>query len=257
MTPAENIGLLIDAWKLLVARFPGARIEQADGVATMFANIPLPFLNVSVLDRPAVTAKSMAAALDIAKQRAATCVHPSMIALSEDWVPGDWEQIATRHGFSRALNMTGMSAHELRPPRRPAPNIEFRRVTDVPTARDLAIVNAHAYKMPPELFECIANLCIWQAESFGYVGYADGRAITAAATFPAAGTIYVAFVATMPDAHGRGYAEAVMRKAIEEGQRSIGARRLTLHASDMGRPLYQSMGFQPGGSVPLLVPANP
>lgn len=255
MTTEENVGLLIDAWKVMVNRFPGGHIHHTDGVATMFANLPLPFLNVSVLDRP-VDEKSMHDALALARRRAATCAHHSMLALCEDWVPKDWESIATEQGFSRTLNMTGMAARELRPPRRAAPHIEFRRVADETTARDIAMVNAHAYKMPTELFECIANLYLWQEDSFGHVGYAAGRAITAAATLPVAGTIYVAFVATLPEAHGKGYAEAVMRKAIQEAQNAMGMRRLTLHASDMGRPLYQSMGFEPAGSVPLLVQEN-
>jgi len=71
---------------------------------------------------------------------------------------------------------------------------------------------------------------------------------------PVAGTIYVAFVATLPEAHGKGYAEAVMRHAIEQGRRAMGFTRMTLHASDMGRPVYLAMGFDPGPRIVLLTP---
>ena len=252
MTTDENVRVLVDSWKWMVSRFPAAEIKHEDGVATMFANLPLPFLNVSVLDQQ-MDKTSLHHAFAIAKQRAANCKYGSMLGLCEDWVPEEWERIATEQGFSRAINMTGMAADELRPPRRATPDIEFRRITDDATARDLAMINAQAYEMPQELFECIANLCLWQEDSFGYVGYAGGRAVTCAATLPVAGTIYVALVATLPEAHGKGYAEAVMRKAVEHGQKSMGALRLTLHASDMGLPLYKSMGFEPAGRMPLLV----
>ena len=45
MSPAETVEVLIAAWKLIVARFPGATIAEAQSVATTFAHLPLPFLN--------------------------------------------------------------------------------------------------------------------------------------------------------------------------------------------------------------------
>ena len=134
--------------------------------------------------------------------------------------------------------------------------MELRLVADEATARDLATINAHAYGMPVEMFECICNLHLWHADSFGYVGYVDGRAVTSAAAFPAGGTVYVALVATMPDAHGKGYAEAVMRRAVAAGQQEMGISRATLHASDAGRPLYQSMGYQDCARLSILSPAG-
>jgi GNAT superfamily N-acetyltransferase len=154
------------------------------------------------------------------------------------------------------MDTTWMAAEQLLPPRRPLPELEFRRAVDVATARDLATINAHAYGMPPELFDCIFNLHLWHEDSYGYVGYAGGRAVTAAATFPVAGTVYVALVATMPEEHGKGYADAVMRHAIEQGQQGMGHSRVTLHASDMGQPVYRAMGFEAGSKVVILVPSD-
>ena len=100
------------------------------------------------------------------------------------------------------------------------------------------------------------NLHLWHADSFGYVGYADGKAVTAAAAFPVRGTMYIALVATVPESHGKGYAEAVMRHTIEQARGAMGPSRMTLHASDMGRPVYQAMGFEAGARVMLLAPAD-
>jgi len=150
-----------------------------------------------------------------------------------------------------------MAADRLLPPRRALPELAFRRVSDETTARDLAMINAQAYGIPAELFECMCNLHLWHADSYGYVGYADGKALTSAAAFPVAGTMYIAFVATVPEAHGKGYAESVMRHSIEQAGSAMGALRMTLHASDMGRPVYQAMGFEPGARVMLLAPADP
>jgi len=256
MSNEETAALLIEAWKLLVGRLPGSKIDHAKGVATMFAHVPLPFLNISMPDCPLTTAEQLRRALTVVRDRAKTCEHGSLLAMCEPWVPTEWEPVALEEGFAMALNMTGMAANHLLPPRRALPELAFRRVSDETTARDLAMINAQAYGIPAELFECMCNLYLWHADSFGYVGYAGGTPVTSAAAFPVGGTMYVAFVATVPEAHGKGYAEAVMRHAIEQAGRAMGSMRMTLHASDMGRPLYQGMGFAPGARVMLLAPAG-
>jgi len=58
------------------------------------------------------------------------------------------------------------------------------------------------------------------------------------------GLIYVALVATLPEYRRRGYAEAVMRKALGEASRAHGVERTVLHASDMGFPVYRDMGYR-------------
>jgi len=256
MSTEETVRVLIEAWKLMVGRFPGARIEHAQSVATTFANLPLPFLNLSMPDRPLRDVQALRAALTVIKHRAKSCEHASLVALCEPWAPPDWERVVEEEGFALALNMTGMATDQLLPPRRPLPELEFRRVTDEATARDLAMINGQAYKMSLDLFECLCNLHLWREDTFGYVGYSADKAVTCASVFPVAGTIYVAFVATLPESHGKGYAEAVMRHAIDQGQRALGLTRMTLHASDMGRPVYSAMGFDSGAKVILLEPQN-
>ena len=218
----------------------------------MFAHVPMSFLNLSIPDRPLEDAEDWRRALAVAKERAQACKYPSFVGLCEAWAPEGWERVAAEEGLALALHMTGMAADRLLPARRALPKLEFRRVLDETTARDLAMINAQAYQMPPAVFECLCNLHLWRSDSFGYVGYAGERAVTAASTFPVAGTLYVAFVATLPDAHGRGYAEAVMRQAIARGRQAMGRTRMTLHASEMGRPLYQAMGFEAGAKMMLL-----
>jgi GNAT superfamily N-acetyltransferase len=252
MKTEENVGVLIEAWKLIVGRLPDATIEQAGGVATMLGHVTLPFFNISIVDRPLMNAGDLHGVLALAKERAKACEHASLIGLCDAWAPADWERPVAEEGFAPELNITGMATDRLLPPRRALPELELRRVLDEATARDLAVINALAYGIPAEMFECICNLHLWHADSFGYVGYAGGRAVTAAATFPVAGTIYVALVATLPETHGKGYAEAVMRHAIEQGRRAMGLTRMTLHASDMGLPLYRAMGFETGARVVLL-----
>jgi GNAT superfamily N-acetyltransferase len=252
VTDKENVYVLIEAWKEMVRRLPGSSIEHRDGIATVFGNVPMPFLNISVADHQLLASADLRRAVAIAKERAAACPHHSLFALCSDWAPQGWETLTGQEGLQPAMRLTGMASDALLPSRRPAPDLDFRMVSSNATARDIATVNGHAYGLPPEMFECICNMYLWQSESFGIVGYEGERAVTAAAVFPVSGTIYVAFVATHPDARKKGYAEAAMRRAIEEGRKAWGLVRVTLHASDAGRPLYQAMGFESGATVALL-----
>jgi GNAT superfamily N-acetyltransferase len=79
---------------------------------------------------------------------------------------------------------------------------------------------------------------------FAYVGYREGHAVTAAATFLENSRLYVGFVATLPQARRNGYAEAVMRHSLEAAARSCGLSRTVLQATEAGYPVYEAMGYR-------------
>jgi GNAT superfamily N-acetyltransferase len=251
----ENVTVLIDAWKLMTGRFPGSNFERIGAITSTFANLPLSFFNISSQHQPAKTEANLRGVLSAMHQRSRQSAHPSMVALCENWIPPNWQQIAAEEGFNFSLNMTGMAANALLPPRRPPPKLTYRRVQEKAQARDLAMINAQAYGMPEHLWECLCNLHLWQPDSYAYVAYSNGKAIATASSLPVGKVMYIALVATLPGHQGKGYAEAVLRQAIEQGQSGMGQRRIVLHASDLGLPLYQSMGFEPGAKIPLLTPA--
>ena len=151
VTPDEdNVGALIDAWKLMVGRFPGHEIHHSDSVATVFGNFPLSFLNVSILDRPLPHEAEFRRALAVARSRAKRCPHDSLVALCTAWSPANWAELTAAEGLHPALNMTGMATDRLAPARRAPAALEYRLVADVATATDIATINAHAYGMPLE-----------------------------------------------------------------------------------------------------------
>ena len=240
----------------MVGRLPSPTIQETDGVVSCFGNVPLIFLNISIVDRPATTRDELRAFLNTAARRAVTCKHPSGVLLREDWLPAGWEDLVKEAGLAPMVPMTGMEADELLPPRRPAADLDVRRVADDAMGRDLAELNAVAYHMPADAFDCIANMLLWHADSYAYVGYLSGKPVTCAAALPVEGTVYIALVATLPEAQGKGYAETVMRQAVAEGQQAMGTTRTTLHASDMGLPVYRAMGYRPGPRMVFLGPAQ-
>lgn len=248
----EAVGTFVDAWTFMTSRFPGHRIIAKSGVATTFANVPLPFLNISTLDRSLVEPTALQDALCEARSRAEDCEHASMLALSGDWAPRDWQDLAAESGWVQSMALIAMAADWLLPPRRSEARLDFRPIDTPAAARDLGLVNALAYAMPPEAFDCLGEMALWRDGGFGIVGYDDGRPVTGAAAFAVGDAIYVAMVASAPGTHGRGYAEAAMRRVIGQAEHAVGGRRIWLHATELGDPLYRSMGFGGGAAIALL-----
>jgi GNAT superfamily N-acetyltransferase len=252
----ENVAAMIDAFGLMIGRLPRATADRSGGVASAFGHVPLAFFNMSILDRPMTDPVEFRAALDLACARARACFHSSFVGLCQAWAPDGADKIIADAGLSPALSVTGMAANRLLAARRPAPDLEYRLAGSPGVAEDLGLINALAYGMPPENFGCVAEPNLWRGQSFGVVGYVEGRAVSSTAAFVVGEEIYVAYVATLPAAYGRGYAEAVMRRAIVLAQDAIGPRRIWLHATEMGRPLYQSMGFEAGAALSLYALAS-
>ena len=74
-----------------------------------------------------------------------------------------------------------------------------------------------------------------------FVGYEGDEPVTVASVFSGAGVAQVEYVATLPEARGKGYGEAVTWAATLADP-SLPA---VLIASDSGRPVYERMGYLP------------
>jgi hypothetical protein len=74
-----------------------------------------------------------------------------------------------------------------------------------------------------------------------WTGRVEGKPVGVSAAFVAAGITDVVFVATLSEARGRGYGAALTWRAAltEPGQPAM------LLSSDLGRPVYDRMGFLP------------
>jgi GNAT superfamily N-acetyltransferase len=248
----ESVASLIDAWTVMARRHPDGRVDRIDGVTIPWAGVPLPFLNVCVVDSPCADGADLGRRLHALQAHVAHEPHPWLGVLCEAWVPGDWREIVADAGLHVAMGLTGMVAERIVPPRRPPPELALRRVGDEGSRRAAAEINAQAYGLPGELFDCVADPAFWPDDMHGFVGAADGRDVCTTAVFPALGTAYVALVATHPDHHRKGYAEHVMRHALLEGGAALGLERSILHASDAGRPVYAAMGYADTARFALL-----
>ena len=75
------------------------------------------------------------------------------------------------------------------------------------------------------------------------MGYLGGQPVCCAATFLVEGVRYVGYVATAAEHRRKGYGEVVMRKSLDDALEATGARRTVLHATELGQPVYEAMGY--------------
>ncbi len=243
--------VFVDAWRYMAAQYPGHIMAQIGPVEVMLSQTSCAFFNMLAINGPARDAAALRQAVATARGYADQCPHGTMVLLPHDLLPQTAGTVLADHGAAFSMSLWGMATDTLATPRRAEPALEFRLARDEATALDLGWVNADAYGMPRDLFAVTGRIPKWSGTQVGVVGYADGKPVTAAQAYLLDDCIYIAMVATLPEGHGKGYGEAAMRRAIAAVQEIAGEKRLWLHATEMGRPLYRSMGFEVGAKMDL------
>lgn len=76
-----------------------------------------------------------------------------------------------------------------------------------------------------------------------YIGYFDGEPVAASSLVMTGKTAGVYAVATLPEMRRRGIGTAMTLHAMQEGGRA-GASHAVRQASDIGRPVYEAIGFR-------------
>lgn len=249
-SPAEEANRqLISVWNSFALRYPGGHVAQLEGVNIAWADVQAPFLNMAVLSSPVTDAldlgRRVAATLEFAVQRR----RPWFFLVCWDWIPealaADAEGCFLAHGLVRVTENTGMIAETLLPPSRRLPATEIRPVRCPETRRAVGEINALAYEIPLRWgVEATEIESLWDERTFGALAFVEGRPVSCAVTFVSDGRLYVAYVATLPEYRGYGYAETAMRECLERAARASGFARSVLHATPAGRPLYERMGFR-------------
>lgn len=124
------------------------------------------------------------------------------------------------------------------------PPLDIRRVAEVGVLDDHVAVVADGFDMPASLLrDVFSSRLVAEAPWRGYVGYVDRQPVAASQLSMTGDVAGIYYVATLKEFRGRGFGEAMTWRAIQDGT-DEGCDVAILQASDMGRPIYERMGFR-------------
>jgi GNAT superfamily N-acetyltransferase len=124
------------------------------------------------------------------------------------------------------------------------PELEIRRVADA------AGIDAHrqavtaGFGSDPAV--ALGTACpdlLDRPECVVYVGYADGDVVSSGLGWRTGRTVGIYSIATIKSARRRGYGAAMTARAVADGV-VAGCDVAALQASEMGRPIYERLGFR-------------
>jgi GNAT superfamily N-acetyltransferase len=202
-------------------------------------------MNVAVATAVGVAADELQRSAALAREWAAEQAVPWLFVVTEEAIRPDVKAAAVLDacGFVPAMALTGMAAQRVLPAARAASALQLAAAADEPTRAALVDVNTHAYGMDMSPVKSLLTRQEFWEGHVSVVGWVEGRAVSSAAVFMVGGYRYVALVATDPDQQRRGYAEAAMRRALDEAERVRPGLPTFLHATEAGRPVYERMGY--------------
>jgi ribosomal protein S18 acetylase RimI-like enzyme len=164
--------------------------------------------------------------------------------------PSDLGARLERAGLRAAERELGMLAKPADLPREQpqADGLEIRRVATLAELQDFVRVTAGNWEPPDEqvgvFFEAASAVLLDPACPMRlYVGYADGVAAAASELFLSPKVAGIHMVSTGREFRRRGFGLAMTWTAAWEGCRA-GAELVALQASEMGRGVYERLGFR-------------
>ncbi|HTS27290.1 MAG TPA: GNAT family N-acetyltransferase [Bryobacteraceae bacterium] len=244
---------LRESFRVIASSRPPGEIREFSGVSIAAAGVTFQMFNAAFLSGP------VANETELTQRILLPALHFDTRGMEwAYWVCEDWleprarrrsRQVFERHGLRHSVDLPGMVAESIRPPVKPLPRLDVRRVCDAATRDAFCAIGSVCFHVPitwfREVFDCDT---VW--ENFaGYVGYVNHEPVSTTAVVMGGGALGVYNVATMPGHQRRGYGEAVMRQALADTQRRKGLERVILQSTPAGYRLYERMGFRTVTSV--------
>ena len=249
MTSAELIALEHRNWIAyltgVVSCTDGATVARVGGAVAILAGLPFDWFSQVLIEREEATAADVLAGVDVALERGDRFVVRLRDGVDDRFIP-----TLAGAGLARAAEATstpGMVAFPIDDDAiaaHAAPGLEIRRVTDaasIDVHRRIVTAGFGSDAAVAEGTACVDLLD--RPECAVYVGYADGDPVVSGLGWRTGRTIGVYSIATIESARRRGYGAAMTARVLSDGV-DAGCQVAALQASEMGRPIYERLGFR-------------
>jgi hypothetical protein len=163
------------------------------------------------------------------------------IALISPQLDGEFESVAEATGFQKS---------------RPAPLMAYESAGDVPNCHNFSISVASSdhdkqdvlavwerNTIPHVFYQRFGFACLDHPDIRAFITRENGTAIATTTTTTVGPVVGIWGVHTVPEHRRKGAAMATVAHALNHHQRQ-GAAAFLLYATQMGRPLYEKLGFR-------------
>lgn len=248
------------SWKLCTEAFPYAEAFDHPQLACRWAGISFRFYNALCLRGEFPNGEQLTEVVRDVLAFMRSNETPGWLVVTLEDLKGD-----ARNTFDLLIEQenlismpaTGMECDLLPFPTASRPELRYQRIQDNATLTDFIDLNCMAYGVPiEEGRSVIEDLNFWHEHAYGYVAYEGGRPVSTATGIVADDCIFLFLVATHPEQQHRGYADAVIRHALNAASAATGIKRTSLQATDAGRPVYARLGYREVCTYTLVWPSK-
>jgi ribosomal protein S18 acetylase RimI-like enzyme len=242
---AEN---LRESFRTVARHRDGGEVRELPGVSIASAGVAFQMFNAAFFSSPVTSEAELARRILLASTHFGARGQEWACWVCEGWLDRTSRrkarQMFLHHGLRHSVDLPGMQADGLLPPARRLPQLDLRRVFDAGTRNDFCAIGSLCFNVPLAWFrEVFDNNEVW-TNFEAWIGYLHGEPVSTAAVVAGSGALGVYNVATVPGHQRRGYAEAVMRAALDDARRRHGLERSILQSTPAGQRLYQRMGYR-------------
>jgi hypothetical protein len=226
-----------ESWRAL-SRGHEAFVHEADGILITAPSKSLAWMNVVFVTKALRNAEAqLSSGFDMLRERKL----PFFVHMRAD-MDAAAERACERLGCREHDSVPGLA---MAPIARGAKetDLEIHEVQDDASFAELATVVGQSFDIP--LHEALAGMTGLRSHPNArcWLGYAGGRAVACSALIVIDSIAGVNVIGTLAGCRGRGYGEAMTWQTVNAGI-DAGCSIAVLQASDMGRPIYERMGFR-------------
>ena len=154
-------------------------------------------------------------------------------------------QTLSDFGLRAISHPPGMTAPALLPPTGSLPPVDVQPVSDEVSRKAFTEITSICFEIPFGIAQAVyGQENAWRGDYQGFVGLAEGRAVSICAVVVGGDALGVYSLATHPTYRRLGYGEATMRAAVAQMQRRTGIERIVLQSTEAGYSLYRRLGFR-------------
>jgi len=229
----------------LFEQWPQARVHDNADMLWTITDIPFPIFNGVFRAR----LSDPDAAIEAAIARCRCRNVPMMWWTGPSTQPAELGIALEASGFT-GEEVIGMAADLRSLPQEVSvpPGLSIQRVADIETMKKWCHVFCIGFETPDFVGEALMNLCrsigfASQSTVRHYVGWLNGKPVSASSMFLGAGVAGIYNVATVPEARRRGIGSATTLMPLHDA-RTLGYQTGILHSSHMGVNVYHGLGFR-------------